>query len=76
MDFEGIVRDGVIVPTDNGSLPPEGTTVRITETTSTPAPNEPLKTFGEYFADVCGVIEGPEDLAEQHDHYRLGTPKR
>jgi hypothetical protein len=33
-------------------------------------------TFGERYARFLGAVEAPEDLAEQHDHYRLGTPKR
>lgn len=26
--------------------------------------------------DLIGVVEGPEDLAAEHDHYLYGTPKR
>lgn len=71
MELEGVVHNGVIVPDDATALP-EGTRVRIT-----PAPQEKAKTFGERFAQFKGAIPGlPADLAEQHDHYRLGTPKR
>jgi hypothetical protein len=34
------------------------------------------KTFGERYKQFLGAIEGPSDLASQHEHYRLGTPKR
>jgi hypothetical protein len=71
MDLEGVVRNGVIVPDDVTSLP-EGTRVRIIV-----APVELQKTFGERFAQLKGAVPGlPEDMAGQHHHYRLGTPKR
>lgn len=42
-----------------------------------PAPAEAPRSFGERFAQFKGAVPGlPTDLAEQHDHYRLGTPKR
>ena len=71
MELEGVVRNGVIVPDDGAALP-EGTRVRIIV-----ARLEQPKTFGERFAQFKGAASGlPADLAEQHDHYRLGTPKR
>jgi hypothetical protein len=71
MELEGVVHNGVIVPDDATALP-EGTRVRIT-----PAPTETVKPFGQRFAQFKGAVPGlPADLAEQHDHYRLGTPKR
>ncbi len=71
MELHGVVQNGVIVPDDHHALA-EGTRVRI----------EPLKvesptTFGQLFGDL--VVDSPElptDLAAQHDHYRLGIPKR
>ena len=71
MALEGVVHNGVIVPDDATALP-EGTRVRII-----PAPLEQPKPFGERFAQFKGAAAGlPDDLAEQHEHYRLGTPKR
>lgn len=72
MELEGVVQNGVIVP-DAPSVLPDGTRVRIEPV---PSPVAKPKTFAERYADFCGVIDGPEDLAAQHDHYRLGTPKR
>ena len=70
MELEGVVHDGVIVPDDATALV-EGTRVRIT-----PAEKQ-LKPFGERFAQFKGAVPDlPTDLAEQHDHYRLGTPKQ
>jgi len=71
MELEGVVHNGVIVPDDTAALP-EGTRVRIIV-----APVETAKPFGERFAGFKGAVPGlPVDLAKQHDHYRLGTPKR
>ena len=71
MELEGVVHNGVIVPDDATALA-EGTRVRIT-----PVSLEKPQTFGERFAQFKGAVPGlPADLAEQHDHYRLGTPKR
>ena len=71
MELEGVVHNGVIVPDVAGALP-EGTRVQIV----IPADEQP-KSFGERFARFKGVVSGlPVDLAEQHDHHRLGTPKR
>ena len=63
--------DGVIVPDDATALP-EGARIRIVLATSV----QPI-TFGQWFARFKGALPGlPEDLAAQHEHYRLGTPKR
>jgi len=71
MELEGVVHNGVIVPDDTMALA-EGTRVRIS-----PASQEEPKSFGERFAQFKAAVSGlPADLAEQHEHYRLGTPKR
>jgi len=70
-EIEGVVHSGVIVP-DQAMVLSEGTRVRIT-----PVSPEGSRTFGERFAQFKGAASGlPEDLAKQHEHYRLGTPKR
>lgn len=71
MELEGVVHNGVIVPDDAQALA-EGMRVRIE-----PLPVGQPATFGQLFGDL--VIEAPDlpaDLAAQHDHYRLGKPKR
>lgn len=71
MEIEGVVHNGEIVPEHGDSLP-EGTRVRIT-----PILTQESKTFGERYAQYKGAAAGlPTDLAEQHEHYRLGIPKR
>lgn len=71
MALEGVVHNGVIVPDDARALP-EGTRVRIEPVNDSRQP-----TFGELFGDLAvDSLELPSDLAAQHEHYRLGTPKR
>ena len=70
MKLEGVVHNGVIVPDDSQALS-EGTRVRIG-----PVNASKKSTFGELFGDLMvDCSELPTDLAAQHDHYRLGTPK-
>jgi hypothetical protein len=69
--LEGVVQDGVVVPDDENALT-EGARVRIT-----PVSAEQVKPFGERYAQFKGAVPDlPADLAEQHEHYRLGTPER
>lgn len=71
MELEGVVHNGVIVP-DDSSVLEEGMRVRIT-----PAGDPGLRPFGARFAHFKGAVRDlPPDLAAQHEHYRLGTPKR
>jgi hypothetical protein len=71
MELEGVVHNGVIVPDDSTGLE-EGTRVRISI-----APTDSPSPFGQRFAQFKGAVNDlPEDLADQHEHYRLGTPKR
>jgi hypothetical protein len=70
MDLEGVVRNGVIVP-DQDAVLPEGARVKISV-----AAGEEGRAFGQRYAQFKGAIPGlPVDLAKQHEHYRLGTPK-
>ena len=71
MELEGVVHNGVIVPDDAAALA-EGTRVTIA-----PVVGENPTPFGQRFAQFKGAVTGlPADLAQQHDHCRLGTPKR
>jgi hypothetical protein len=65
MTLEGIVRNGVIVPT-NGAPLPEGTRVRIMVEPSA----QDGQALQHFLLEQAGSIPGlPGDLAEQHDHY-------
>ena len=71
MELEGVVQNGVIVPDDAQALA-EGTRVRIELVQAARQ-----TTFGQLFGDlVIDCPDLPTDLASQHDHYRLGKPKR
>jgi hypothetical protein len=71
MQLEGYVAGGVVV-LDNATVLPEGTRVRI-EPIAAPA----LPTLADKFQNVIGQATAlPADMAEQHDHYIHGLPKR
>jgi hypothetical protein len=55
---------------------PDGTEVSIVPKMSRQTIETPLKTLEERFADIIGIWDGPEDLAENHDHYTSGAAKR
>ena len=72
MSVLGTVVNGVVV-LDNGQNLPDGTRVQVTVNPS-PKAASPL---GEILLRHAGKAQGlPEDLAEQHDHYLHGMPKR
>ncbi|HEV3259838.1 MAG TPA: hypothetical protein VG013_23420 [Gemmataceae bacterium] len=71
MEFEGKVQNGVIVVNSPEPLP-DGTKVKIVVETP---PRKP--TLAERLLQHAGTVPDlPPDLAEQHDHYLHGTPKR
>jgi hypothetical protein len=71
MQLEGHVAGGVIVLDEAAALP-EGTRVRVEPIV---APSPP--TLAAKFQDVIGQATSlPSDMAEQHDHYIHGSPKR
>ena len=71
MTYRGHVKQGVVV-LDSGSELPEGIEVNIE-----PVTPPPRKTLAEQFGDLIGSVPDlPADMAEQHDHYLHGAPKR
>ena len=72
--YSGEVRGGVVV-LDGGSPPlPEGARLRIEVVAG---PEAPGRTLLERFGNLVGIAEGlPPDLADEHDHYIHGTPRR
>jgi hypothetical protein len=75
MSFEGHVQNGVIVLEGAETLA-EGTKVRV-EVVASPNDEKPLPTLYERLQPIIGAARGlPPDLAEQHDHYIHGTPKK
>jgi hypothetical protein len=71
MTYVGHVQKGIVI-FEGSQRPPDGTAVRIEE-----IPAAQAKNWGEVFKDLIGSVEGlPEDMAENHDHYIHGTPKK
>lgn len=72
MNLEGTVTNGVVV-LDPGAKLPDGTRVELV------IKEQPTAecTLGQRLLKLSGIAEGlPTDLAEQHDHYIHGIPKR
>ena len=71
MIYQGHVKSGQIVLDEPVELE-EGTAVQVELLTE-----QPRKTLAERFKNIIGKAKGlPDDLAENHDHYLYGTPKR
>jgi len=70
--YAGEIRNGVVVFDEGTSPLPEGTRVRVEA-----AVNQASEGLSEILLELAGKAKGlPADLAEQHDHYIHGTPKR
>ncbi len=71
MTIRGHIKNGVAVPDGDVKLP-EGAAVDIAV-----ASQVPQRTLSQRFAEVIGVCSHlPEDMAENHDHYVHGKPRR
>jgi hypothetical protein len=76
MSLEGRIREGTVVFDAPVSLP-EGTRVRVEPVAEPASESGEGQSMLEILGDVVGSIDDlPPDLAEQHDHYLYGTPKR
>lgn len=77
MRYKGIVRGGVVV-FEGEQRPPDGSTVEVE--LAPPASGRadaPEQTLAELLMEFSGILDGlPPDLAENHDHYLHGLPKR
>jgi hypothetical protein len=72
MSLEGTVVNGVVI-LDNGHDLPDGTRVELVVKVEEKSP----ATLGQRLLKLAGIAKGlPPDMAEQHDHYLYGTPKR
>ncbi|MEK6286000.1 MAG: hypothetical protein AABO57_09695 [Acidobacteriota bacterium] len=69
-EYEGKVVNGVVV-LENGDSLPEGTRVRVLTVEPTG------ETLGQRLLKFAGTAKGlPSDMAENHDHYIHGRPKK
>lgn len=72
MTYRGHVKNGVIVLDPPASLP-EGAEVEVQPMQG----DQGIPTLYERLKDVVGIVDGlPADMAENHDHYVHGAPKR
>lgn len=68
MELEGVIQNGVVV-LETETPPPDGTRVKVV------AP--PNSTLGQRLKKFRGIAQDlPGDLAENHDHYLHGLPKK
>ena len=71
MSYKGQVRNGVVV------LPPDVKLSEGDEVEVTPIAKSPADDFTDMLVGISKKVRGlPRDLAQQHDHYLYGTPKR
>jgi hypothetical protein len=71
--YMGEVRNGVVVFDLGASPPPDGTKVCIEPVDR----DEEVADLSRRLLSIAGTAKGlPSDLAEQHDHYIHGTPRR
>jgi hypothetical protein len=77
MVYRGIVKNGVVVLGEGARLA-DGTEVRVEPVARGEiATVEEGPTLLEQLSDVVGSVpELPPDMAQQHDHYLHGAPKR
>jgi len=71
MTYRGHVKNGQIT-LDEAICLPEGAEVNVEVVEK----GEQQPTIWDKLLAIAGTIEGPEDWAENHDHYIHGTPKR
>ncbi len=71
--YTGQVQNGVVVFDEGTTHPPEGMKVRVEPTEM----ERDVEALRDLLLSVAGKANGlPPDLAEQHDHYLHGQPKR
>lgn len=78
MKYRGTVVNGVVVLPPGAKLP-DGTNVEVSPQPTGPAlgNREDELTLAETFGSFLGVFNDlPVDLAENHDHYLYGLPKK
>jgi hypothetical protein len=76
MTYRGQVKNGVVV-LEGGPLPAEGTSVRVEVIEAISPASSDRQSIWNKLLELSGTVEGlPADMAEQHDHYIHGTPKR
>jgi len=71
MSYKGKIKDGVVV------LPPDVKLAEGEDVEVTPLAQPLAEDFTDGLIRISKQVSGlPRDLAEQHDHYLYGAPKR
>jgi hypothetical protein len=72
MTYRGRIKNGAVILDRPVSLP-DGSEVEVRPVTQ----GEAIPTLYERYKDFIGIAEDlPTDMAENHDHYIHGAPKR
>jgi hypothetical protein len=74
-------RDGKFEPTEPVQIAHDSEVILEVHLTDEgqrpqPAPREPALPADDPLARVIGILDGPPDLATNHDHYLYRLPKR
>jgi len=81
MKYAGTVKDGVVILEISTALS-NGTRVNVEPVTPPPGSTQEehdiqLPSVGERLRRFAGIMKGmPSDMAENHDHYLHGQPKK
>ena len=78
MTYRGKYSKGAVILPGDVDIP-EGAEVEVTPVALPPngGSGQEGPTFYERYKEFVGTLDGlPSDLAENHDHYLYGTPKR
>ena len=78
MTLRGHIKGGTVVLDEPTNLP-DGTAVEVRALEHAPPsdPPEAGPTLYERYKDFIGIADGlPEDMADEHDHYIHGPPRR
>jgi hypothetical protein len=76
MTLQGTVRNGLIILDPPQQLP-DGTRVEVVVRKLPANVGEGIPSLAERLLKHAGTVPDlPSDLADQHDHYVHGTPKR
>lgn len=75
MTFRGHIQNGQVVLDEPANLA-DGTPVTISPTATPSSKPEDIRALWDGLLKLAGTVDGPSDLAENHDHYAHGAPKR
>jgi hypothetical protein len=80
MVYRGTIKNGQVVLEESTKLP-EGAHVRVEienhVSESAPNPEQQLAEFWDSLREMAGTAKTlPPDIAENHDHYLYGRPKK